>query len=125
MSHTRVADAVRLSRNAVRQRIERMERDGYIRGYTITEADAFVAHPVRATLLVDRMNRLRGDKVIETLRAIPEVKQCDVVAGQLDLVVRVEASDSGRITEIWKEISDLVGVRDITTAVTLSVAIDR
>lgn len=50
---------------------------------------------------------------------------CDVVSGELDLVVRVEASDAGRIQEIWKHISAFPGVQDITTALSLSTVIDR
>lgn len=121
-----LGETVRLSRNAVRQRIERLERDGYIRGYTIVEAGAGGAEEtVAATLLIDRADRLRGGEVIAALNGIPEVVQCDVVSGQLDLVVRVEAADPGRIREIWQQIADLPGVRDITTALTLRRAIDR
>ncbi|TDD31581.1 AsnC family transcriptional regulator, partial [Saccharopolyspora elongata] len=35
ISHAELAHRVLLSRNAVRQRIERLERQGHIRGYTI------------------------------------------------------------------------------------------
>ena len=34
ISHAELATKVLLSRNAVRQRIDRMERQGYIQGYT-------------------------------------------------------------------------------------------
>ena len=39
MSHAELAEKVNLSRNAVRQRIERLERDGQIQGYTIIVGD--------------------------------------------------------------------------------------
>jgi Lrp/AsnC family leucine-responsive transcriptional regulator len=35
VSHSDLAERVHLSRNAVRQRVERLERDGMIRGYTV------------------------------------------------------------------------------------------
>lgn len=125
ISHARLGELVRLSRNAVRQRVDRLERDGQIRGYTIVEGSALTASPARATLLVDRVDRMRGAGVIAALRDIAEVVQCDVVAGQLDLVVRIEAPDTARITEVWRQIADLPGVRDITTALSLSTVIDR
>lgn len=34
-AHAELATKVNLSRNAVRQRIERLERDGVIQGYTV------------------------------------------------------------------------------------------
>jgi DNA-binding Lrp family transcriptional regulator len=126
ISHARLGEIVRLSRNAVRQRIEHLERDRWIGGYTIREGALDSAAPrVFATLLVDRADRMRGADVIAVLSSIPEVVHCDVVAGTLDLIVRVEAGDAARIQQIWRQIADLPGVRDITTALTLSTPIDR
>lgn len=123
-SHADLAARVHLSRNAVRQRIERLERDGFILGYTIRERPPERA-PVAATLLISRADRMRGAEVIEVLRAIPEVVQCDVVSGELDLVVRLEAADAERIRERWSELARLPGVSDIVTAWSLSTVVDR
>ena len=125
ISLARLGERVLLSRNAVRQRIERLERDGYIQGYTIKEAIGGDRPRVSAVLLVYRQDRMRGSDVIAGLRAIPEVVTCDVVSGELDLVVRIEASDAARIQEIWKQVSAFPGVQDITTALSLSTVIDR
>ncbi|WP_416416251.1 Lrp/AsnC family transcriptional regulator [Paenarthrobacter aromaticivorans] len=125
ISLARLGERVLLSRNAVRQRIERLERDGLIRGYTIRESADSDRPRVSAVMLVYRQDRMRGSEVIAGLRAIPEVVICDVVSGELDLVVRVEATDAGRIQQIWKQVSAFPGVRDITTALSLSTVIDR
>ncbi|NWL26597.1 AsnC family transcriptional regulator [Paenarthrobacter ureafaciens] len=125
ISLARLGERVLLSRNAVRQRIERLERDGFIRGYTIREAVDGDRPRVSAVMLVYRQDRMRGSEVIAGLRAIPEVVICDVVSGELDLVVRVEATDAGRIQQIWEQVSAFPGVRDITTALSLSTVIDR
>lgn len=122
-SHAELAQRVHLSRNAVRERIARLERDGAIRAYTIVEPSD--APAVTAVLLVDRVDRMRGADVIDALRRIPVVVQCDVVSGELDLVVRVEADDAERVREAWQSIAALPGVRDITTAWSLGTLIDR
>jgi DNA-binding Lrp family transcriptional regulator len=124
ISLAQLGERVLLSRNAVRQRIERLERDGYIRGYTIREPVIDGASKVSAFLFIQRRDRVRGSDVIAGLRAIPEVVVCDVVSGELDIVVRVEASDVARIREIWYRVSEFPGVKDITTALSLSTAID-
>ena len=124
VSHAQLGEIVRLSRNAVRQRIERLERDGDILGYTIREQAQDSAR-VSATMLVHRRDRLRGADVLAALQQMPEVVQCDVVAGELDLVVRVEASSPERIQEVWTAVSELPGVRDITTAMSLRTVISR
>lgn len=125
ISLAQLGEKVLLSRNAVRQRIERLERDGSIAGYTIKESAAEGAPTVNAVLFVQRRDRMRGSDVIAGLRAIPEVASCDVVSGELDLVVRVEAPDAARIQQIWRQVSEFPGVRDITTALSLATVIDR
>jgi DNA-binding Lrp family transcriptional regulator len=125
ISLAQLGERVLLSRNAVRQRIERLERDGYIRGYTIREPVIDGPSKVSAFLFIQRRDRVRGNDVIAGLRAIPEVIVCDVVSGELDIVVKVEASDVARIREIWCRVSEFPGVKDITTALSLSTAIDR
>ena len=99
MSHAELATKVLLSRNAVRQRIERMERQGYIQGYTIVAGPPGQG-PVSAFLMVYRKDRVRGADVISVLRSIPEVVLCDVVSGDFDLLVRLEARSLERVQEI-------------------------
>lgn len=125
ISHAQLGEVVRLSRTAVRQRIERLERDGRIRGYTIVEKVGDAAPRVSATLLVYRHDRMRGADVVIALQNIPEIVQCDVVSGEFDLIVRVEADQSERIQQVWQQVADLPGVRDITTAMTLATVIPR
>lgn len=119
-----LAGQVHLSRNAVRQRIERMERDGVIAGYTVVRGTA--SRPrVTAMVMVYRVDRMRDDRVIAALRGIPEVTGCDVLSGAYDLFVTVEADSMDRVGQIWEQIAALPGVADTVTAVSLSRAIDR
>lgn len=116
---------VHLSRNAVRQRIERLERDGYIGGYTIVEGERAGAPTTNAYLLVYRVDRMRGDDVIAFLRGVPEIVLCDVLSGDFDLLIRVEAESAQRVQRIWQEIANHPGVRDTTTALSLSTEFSR
>ena len=126
MPHAELAEKVNLSRNAVRQRIERLERDGLIQGYTIIIGEGKPrASTIAAMMFVYRHDRMRGGDVIQALKRIPEVVCCDVMSGEFDLVVRVEASAADRIREIWQDVSALPGVRDTLTAFALSSIIKR
>lgn len=116
---------MQLSRNAVRKRMERLERDGFIHGYTIVEHEPRATPVASASLLVDRVDRMRGADVLAALKLIPEVVLCDVLSGEFDLFVRIEARSVERIQQIWHEIADHPGVKDTTTAVTLSTEIRR
>ena len=124
-SHAQLGERIMLSRNAVRQRVERLERDGFIQGYTIVEGAGSDAAIVSANMLVYRHDRMRGVDVIAELRLIPEVVLCDVLSGEFDLFVRIEARSLDRVQDIWRQIAQLKSVRDITTALSLSTEIRR
>lgn len=121
-SHSQIADKVNLSRNAVRQRIERLERDGIIQGYTIVRRDpnAESEGNISAIIFVYRHDRMRGTDVIDALMKIPEVTQCEVISGEFDLLVRVETTSTEQIDQIWSQISLMPGVENTLTSFVLS-----
>ncbi len=119
-----IAARVHLSRNAVKQRMERMERDGVIAGYTVVPGAA-AARGVTALVMVYRSDRMRDDRVIATLRGIPEVVRCDVLSGEYDLLVTLHAATMDRIGQIWEQVAAIPGVANTVTAVSLTRAIDR
>ncbi len=126
ISHAELSAKVNLSRNAVRVRIERLEREGFIKGYTITTGDGPDSRNVTTALIfVYRQDRMRGGDVIQALRNIPEVVACDVMTGDFDLLVRVESTQADRIRQIWQQVSEIPGVRDTLTAFALSPVIRK
>lgn len=124
ISHAEISQRVNLSRNAVRQRIERLERDNEIAGYTIRRGNGNAASRIAAIIFVYRQDRMRGADVLVALKRIPEIMSCDVMSGDFDLVLRVEATDPDRIRQVWEEIAGLEGVRDTVTSFVLSSVID-
>lgn len=126
MTHAELATKVNLSRNAVRQRVGRLERDGVIQRYTIVVGEGSRPEQLAtAILFVYRHDRMRGGDVIQALRQIPEIVRCDIMSGEFDLVLRVETPDVDRVRTIWNQISGLPGVRDTLTAFALSSVISR
>ncbi|MFI6732461.1 Lrp/AsnC family transcriptional regulator [Nonomuraea sp. NPDC050451] len=125
LSHAELGQRVLLSRNAVRQRIDRLERRGHIRGYTLVRGDDGNEDVASALVLVYRQDRMRGGDVLAALRRIPEVVICDVLSGEFDLMVRVEAATLERVKGIWEQIAQMPGVRDTVTALTLSQVVNR
>lgn len=125
ISHAELAGRVLLSRNAVRQRIERLERHGHIAGYTIVRAGDDSGEVVSALVLVYRQDRMRGGDVLAALKRIPEVVICEVLSGDFDIMVRLEAATLQRLRDIWEDIAEMPGVRDTVTALTLSAVVNR
>lgn len=125
ISHSELAGKVLLSRNAVRQRVERLEREGHIAGYTIVRAGDDTGDLVSALVLVYRQDRMRGGDVLVALKRIPEVVICEILSGDFDIMVRLEAASLERVRDIWEDIAQMPGVRDTVTALTLSSVVDR
>lgn len=124
IAHAELGAKVNLSRNAVRQRIERLERDGAIQGYTVRVGEG--RRPtslITSVIFVYRYDRMRGDEVLATLRSIPEITHCEVLSGEFDLMLRVEAASPERVHLVWKEIAGMPGVENTVTSLVLAVVI--
>jgi Lrp/AsnC family transcriptional regulator, leucine-responsive regulatory protein len=121
LSHNDIANSVNLSRNAVRTRIERLERDGFIRGYTIKKGlPTTDLEPIRALMFVYRKDRMRGNDVLRYVRSVQEIVTCDVMSGELDIVLHVAATSVDRIRRLWDEISALPEVLNTVTSFVLT-----
>lgn len=119
-----LAERVHLSRHAVRHRIDRLEAQKIIAGYTIHLGN--VSKPkTRAIIRVYRKDRMRGTDVTDAIARIPEVTSCFVVSGDSDLILHIEAESQDRVNAIWSQLSALPGVADTNTAFVLSAVIDR
>jgi DNA-binding Lrp family transcriptional regulator len=119
-THAELAIKVNLSRNAVRQRIERLERDGAIQGYTLRRHEGHTASSlINAVIFVYRYDRMRGTDVLQELKKMPEVFQCDIMSGEFDLLVRVGASTPERVHKVWSDISAMAGVENTVTSFVL------
>lgn len=119
-----LAARVHLSRNAVKQRIERMERQGTIAGYTVVRGRS-ASKGVVAIVMVYRVDRMRGGSVIAEISQIPEVRTCDILSGDFDLLVTLEADSMDRVGEVWEFIAALPGVANTVTSVSLTRVVDR
>lgn len=119
-----LAARVHLSRNAVKQRIDRMERDRVIAGYTLVRGTPD-GSSVTAVVMVYRADRMRGAGVVAELSKIAEVVRCDILSGEFDLLVTVTADSMDRLGQIWEQIAALPGVDNTVTSVSLARVIDR
>lgn len=121
----KLALRISLSRNAVRQRVARMERNGVISGYTIKLGDkTTLQNNLSAFMFISRKDRMRGADVTAAILKIPEVKSCHIVSGNLDIIVHIKAASQDRIQEIWQELSKMASILDISTSFSLSSIIE-
>jgi len=104
-----LAVELRVSRATVRSRIERMERQGDIVGYTvILRADA-VSLPVRGVTLIEVEGRA-ADRVVDALGGVAEVTAVHTTNGKWDLVVELGAQSLTDLDAVLRRIRLIPGV---------------
>lgn len=113
--------SVNLSRNAVKNRLAKLQKNNVIKGFTALLGDgAPAAQPTIALIMVQRKDRMRGNSVQRFALSCDEVKSCFVMSGDLDIVLKVQASSHERVNEIWQQICALPEVEDTSTTFVLS-----
>jgi DNA-binding Lrp family transcriptional regulator len=116
MSHARLARRVGRSRSAIQERIERLERMGHITGYTIRRGNR--SAEVQAYVLVTATGA-NHDTLAAALQALPEVRVCDSVSGELDLILQVQARDIAGVDRVRAAVAALPGVARTRTALVM------
>lgn len=104
-----LAGELGLSRATVRARIERMEAQGDIIGYTvILKADA-IAMPVRGIVMVEVEGRA-ADRVIDILGGFPEISAVHTTNGRWDIVVEFATQNLSDLDAVLSRIRLIQGV---------------
>jgi len=121
---TEIARRLRLSRTTVQSRIERLERTGVIRGYTVRIRNDFERHHLRAQIMVIVRPR-QMTPVVNALRAMPEVRALHSVSGPYDLIAFGVTPSSEEMDALTDRIGLIDGVERTTSAIILSTKFER
>lgn len=119
-----LARSLGVSRSTVQSRIDRLEQQGIITGYSIKVSDSYAQSLVRAHVLVTALPKL-SHQVVQALEKIEEVKTLHSVSGHFDMIVIVEALSIGDLDALLDRIGALDGVERTMSSIILSTRIDR
>ena len=107
------------SRATVRGRMERMEEDGTILGYTVMlRADA-LEDVVRGVMMIEIEGHVT-DRVIRTLGGFPEISQIHTTNGRWDLLVELSAASLADFDAVLRKIRLVPGITGSETSLLLS-----
>jgi DNA-binding Lrp family transcriptional regulator len=123
-STAELARRLALSRTTVQSRLERLERQRIVAGYTIVVPDELEAALVRAHVLITVAPR-QSAAIEAALRKIAEVRVLHSVSGPFDLIAIVAAQSIGELDALIDRIGALEGVERTTSAIVLSTRIER
>jgi DNA-binding Lrp family transcriptional regulator len=120
-----IGQHVHLSAPAVKRRVDRLEREGVIRGYTATiDAAAFGMH---AEAFVDLFcdGRMPGEAIKRVVEKEPGVVSAHTVAGEASAMLHVMAEDTRALELALERIRKVNGVDRTVTEVVLSTLVQR
>ncbi len=122
ISNADLADQVNLSASACHRRVQRLEADGYIKGY-VALLDARKLG-VSATVFVEITLSTQADDVLEAFERavarIPDVLECHLTAGTADYILKIVAENTEDFARIHRQyLTRLPGVAKMQSSFAL------
>ena len=119
-----LARALNLSRTTVQNRLQRLEANGIIRGYTVVLGGDYAANQVEAHVSIKVIQKLTA-RTNTALERISQVAQLYSVSGEYDLLAIVQAQSLEELSAVLDDIGNLDGVERTNSAVVLETRFRR
>lgn len=123
-SIAQLARTVGRSRTSVQSRLERLERQGVIQGYTVRIAPEHAAGAVRAHVMI-AVGPKEARGVIAALFKVKQVRVLHSVSGDVDLIAIAATATVAEMDEVIDRIGAIAGVERTTSSIILSTKFER
>lgn len=113
-----LAHRVGLTKTPLAERVKKLERAGYIRGYAalLDPARLGAGHVALVQVTLERTTTDVLDAFNAAVKQIPQVQSCHMVAGSFDYLLKVRSADIAEYRSLLGEkISALPGVQQTHT----------
>ncbi|CAI9120087.1 Lrp/AsnC family transcriptional regulator [Brytella acorum] len=111
-----------MSRTTLQGRMDRLERQGAILGYTISEPAS--SDPVRAFVMIT-INARRAAQIERDLRGVEGLRELHAVSGPSDLIGQLGADSPESLDQVIDTIGTIEGVERTHSAMILSTKLGR
>lgn len=112
-----------LARTTVQARLEKLESNGTIAGYTL-RLGAPLRPRLRATVLLSAEPRA-GAAILSRLKTLPQVEAVHNASGRFDMIVELAADTTEDLDRMLDRIGEIQGVKGSESLIHLSTKIDR
>src|SRR3954451_6654043 len=116
---------VALSAPAGKRRVDRLGRDGVIRGFTPLIDPRRFGWQTQAIVELTTEGRFSGMDILAAIRAHPEVSAAYTVAGQASAILIVRAEDTVHLEAVLERLRATPAITRTRTAVVLSTLLER
>lgn len=118
LSHTELAREVGLTTTPCKERVKRLEREGYIKGYHAKLNPEKLGRGLVVFVQIT-LQRTSGDAFSEftdAIKGIPEIEECHLVAGNFDYLIKARVGDMHEYREfLGGSLMQLPGVQESTS----------
>jgi len=113
-----------IARTTVQERILRLQRNGIISSYSVVLRQDPTENYAELILMITVAHR-RQKAVIEQLREFPEIKLCQSISGEFDMICRARVVQLEDAQPVVDAVSDIPGVERVKSIVVLATNFDR
>lgn len=108
-----------VARGTVQARLDRLQRDGVVRGFGPDVDPAAIGYAVTAFATVE-IRQGRGRDVEAHLAEIPEVLEVHTITGPGDLLCRIVARSNADLQQVIDEVLGFAGIVRMSTVIAMS-----
>lgn len=119
-----LARRLKVARTTVQARLERLESQGVIAGYTLRLGAGAAGALIRASVLLTIEPRAQA-AILARLKALPEVERAHTTSGRFDLLIELAAPGTAALDAVLDQLGAIPGVRASESLIHLSTRIDR
>src|ERR687897_1456569 len=120
-----IGEHVALSAPAVKRRVDRLEREGVIRGYSANVDPSALGWNTHAFVELFCDGGMSGEQVRTAVADHPEVEGAYTIAGAPSAILHLRAADTAHLEEALERIRETPGVLRTQTQVVLSTLFER
>ncbi len=114
-----LAKKLKVARGTVQNRLNKLEADGTIVGYTVRLRPQVESHHIRAFMTV-AVEGNRTEQVLRSLRGHPNVVALHTTNGRWDLVAELRTDNLEEFDRVLRQIGLLDGIANTETSLLLS-----
>ena len=123
--YAEIGDQVGLSVSATKRRVDRLVRDGAIRGFTAIVEPQAMGWQIEAVVQLYTNGTVPFAAMQDDLENIPEIVEAFTVAGAADAMLRVVVGDVPHLERVISRLRGLAYVQQTDTTMLLSALVRR
>ncbi len=123
-SITDIAKTLGVSRSTAQKRLERLEENNVIAGYTVQFSSQYLDQEIKAHVSI-KVEPRKTSTIIKDMKKLDAVRAVYSVSGQFDLIAEISTLDVMAMDQVIDDIIEIDGVERTESSIILSTRLKR